>query len=85
MPRTSNRMAAVVPASIRPEATSKASGAGTRSCHSTISSSSTSSPAAIWLTTLPHAVVRIPGDRMNGTSSIGLPKPMMSNSTSGWS
>ena len=73
-----------MPFSMVPESTSKVSVAGSRSYHSSIESSSTSSPAANWRTTLPQAMVSTPGWRIMGTSSMGRPKPMMSKMTMGW-
>jgi hypothetical protein len=68
-----------------PEATANVSGAGSRSYHSSTLSSAVPSPAAIWCTTDPHAVVSTPGVSSSGTDSMACPNPMMSNSTMGWS
>ena len=67
-----------------PHEMSNASGAGSRSTVSVISSSSTSSPAAICRTTEPQAIDSTPGISSIGLSSSGLPKPMMSKTTSRW-
>ena len=73
-----------MPSSMVPASTSKVSVAGRRSYHSSTESSSTSSPAASWRTTLPQAMVSTPGWRIIGTSSRGRPNPMMSKRTMGW-
>ena len=85
MPSTSKRNAAAVPSSIGPDAISNFSGAGSRTTVSVTSSSSMPRPAASWRTTEPQASDRMPGISSIGVSSIGLPKPITSNSTVGLS
>ncbi len=66
MPRTSKCSAAAVPALMVPAGMSKSSGAGSRSYHSVTSVRVTPSPAAIWRTTLPQAMVSTPGRQQHG-------------------
>ena len=85
MPTTANCTAPIVPFFTSPLTLSVSHSAARRSTSSVSGSSRVMSrPAAIWRTTLPQAMVRIPGWKIIPTSSIGLPKPNMSFITTGW-
>ena len=86
MPTTANFTAPIVPFVDVAVLTLAVSHSAARRSTSSVSGSSrvTSRPAAIWRTTLPQAMVRIPGWKIMPTSSIGLPKPNMSFITTGW-